>query len=83
MAWSDREMREANLIHGPDSMNSDTYRLHVEGQDGKPGKMLDVPGWMVGDPEGAELRLRAARIIRARTIQQSQTQKELPWDAST
>lgn len=68
MKWTDQRMREAEIIHGPDSMNSDTYRLRIEGVDGKPGKQLDVPGWMVGDPEGAALRMRAAAIIRERIL---------------
>lgn len=66
MAWTDEQLYTAELIHGPDRMNSDTYRLHIPGNDGKDGKMLDVPGWMVGDPKGVELRVRAAEIIRDR-----------------
>lgn len=60
--WTKEAMETAELIHGPDSMNSDTYRLwDIEG-----GKMFDVPGWMVGDPEGAELKMYAAAVIRKR-----------------
>lgn len=67
MAWTTADMMKAELIHGPDSMNSDTYRLHLYSDDpDKPGKMLDVPGWMVGDRKGAEERMRAAAVIRER-----------------
>lgn len=52
MKWTDQRMLEAEIIHGPDSMNSDTYRLRIEGVDGKPGKQLDVPGWMVAAKTG-------------------------------
>lgn len=61
MAWTDDEMQTATLIHGPDSVNTDTYRLHLEGD-----KYLDVPGWMVGDVKAADTRMRAARHIRER-----------------
>ena len=37
--WTEDEMRTAKLVHGPDRMNSDTYRLHLEGVDGKEGKI--------------------------------------------
>lgn len=66
--WTDTDLKEAELIHGPDSMNSDTYRLHIPGENDKRGRMLDVPGWMVGDQEGAELRMRAAEVIRLRVL---------------
>lgn len=66
MKWTDRELREANLIHGPERLKSDTYRLHIPKDGDKDGKMLDVPGWMVGDPAAAELVLRAAAVIRER-----------------
>lgn len=69
MAWTDKELNTAELIHGPNSMNTDTYRLQIPGVDGKDGKRLDVPGWMVGDPKGAALRMRAAEIIRMRLTQ--------------
>lgn len=55
-------MESAELIHGPDSKNADTYRLW----DHENSKMLDVPGWMVGDKEGLELRLRALEVIKRR-----------------
>ncbi len=73
MSWTDQEIRDADLIHGPDRHNSDTYRLHIPGVGGKDGKMLDVPGWAVGDPEGAALRMRAAGIIRKRLDKMSLT----------
>ncbi len=60
MAWTDEELQNADLIHGPERNKSDTYRLRVE------GKWLDVPGWMVGDEKMVNLRVRAARIIRER-----------------
>lgn len=66
MAWTDEELKTADLTHGPDSMKTDTYRLHVPGKDGKEGKYLDVPGWIVGDPVNAALKMRAAEIIRQR-----------------
>ena len=66
MGWTDKEMQEAEIIHGPDRMHSDTYRLRIEPDGEKPGKELDVSGWMVGDLEMAELRMRAAKIIRGR-----------------
>ena len=66
MAWSDKELREAELVYGPDTMNSDTYRLQIEATEEKKGKRLDIPGWIVGDEKGALLRLRAAKIIRER-----------------
>tara|TARA_R110000868_G_scaffold29889_22_gene111130 strand:- start:2231 stop:2470 length:240 start_codon:yes stop_codon:yes gene_type:complete len=64
--WTEPEMREATLIHGPGDNLSDTYRLHYVAPDATNGKMLDVPGWMVGDPEMAAQRLKAADIIRER-----------------
>lgn len=70
MAWTDEEMNTAKLIHGPDSVNSDTYRLWIEKTDYADGKMLNVPGWMVGDQKGAELRMRAAAVIRRRLAEQ-------------
>lgn len=60
--WTEDRMYSAELIHGPDSKNTDTYRLW----DQEAGKMLDVPGWMVGDPENLELRLQAVQVIRNR-----------------
>lgn len=60
--WEDHEIEAAVLIHGPDSTHSDTYRLHLEDE----GRMLDVPGWMVGDPATAAMKLRAANIILRR-----------------
>ena len=66
MAWSDKELREAELVYGPDTMNSDTYRLQIEATEEKKGKRLDIPGWIVGDEKGTLLRLRAAKIIRER-----------------
>jgi hypothetical protein len=66
--WTEEEMKTADLVHGPDSTHSDTYRLHVPGTDDRTGKYLDVPGWMVGDQEGAELRMKAAEIIRQRLL---------------
>ena len=57
--WTDQEMRDAELIR---RQGMDTYRLHYI----KTGKMLDVPGWMVGDAHMVETRARAAEIIRKR-----------------
>ena len=57
--WTDQEMRDAELIR---RQGMDTYRLHYI----KTGKMLDVPGWMVGDADMVETRVRAAEIIRKR-----------------
>lgn len=71
--WSDQELMSANLVHGPDSANTDTYRLHIEGEGDKAGKMLDVPGWMVGDIEATALRVRAAAIIRQRLNEKGPT----------
>ena len=70
--WTETQMREAELIHGPDSMNCDTYRLWLHGEDGAEGKMLDVPGWMVGDPEGLKLKTQAAAVIRERLMEQEE-----------
>lgn len=76
MGWTDEEMREAELTHGLNNVNSDTYRLWLRSDvEGKPGKMLTVPGWMVGDPEIAALRLHAADIIRERLFQNTQKEK--------
>ena len=66
MKWNVERMEAADLIHGPDSVNTDTYRLRIEATEDEKGIMLDVPGWMVGDKEGAELRMQAAEIIRKR-----------------
>lgn len=66
MAWTEEEMQRAELTHAPERLKGDTYRLSIEGQDGKPGKRIDVPGWMVGDPQGAQERMNAARVIRER-----------------
>lgn len=67
--WTEDKMRAAELTHGPDSVNTDTYRLSIPGEGDKPGMRLDVPGWMVGDPEGVRLRMQAAKIIRQRLQQ--------------
>lgn len=64
--WTDEELKSAKLVHGPSRHMSDTYRLTIMKPNGK--KMLDVPGWMVGDDAGARLRLRAAAIIRDRLL---------------
>ncbi len=69
MKWIEDELRQANVIHGPDQMHSDTYRLSIPKTDEKKGKELDVPGWMVGDVDKAELVIRAARIIRDRAAE--------------
>lgn len=63
---NETQMRAATLIRGPARMLSDTYRLHLPGKDGKEGKMIDVPGWMVGDEHMAHERMMAAEIIRER-----------------
>lgn len=68
MAWTDKELREAELIHGPEANKGDTYRLQIRGTLDDPGKRIDVPGWMVGDKKGAELRMKAAEIIRKRLL---------------
>lgn len=72
--WTSDKIRTANLEHGPDSVNTDTYRLHIEGEGDKPGHYLDVPGWMVGDQENAELRMLAAEIIRQRLAEKYRAQ---------
>lgn len=66
MAWTEQEMREAELIHGPTASQSDTYRLHIRGTVENPGKFIDVPGWMVGDAKMVKERTRAAEIILER-----------------
>lgn len=69
MAWSEDEMRRAKIIYGPSEGLSDTYRLHLEsGIEGVPGKMLDVPGYMVGNRKLAEEMMRAARIVEQRIV---------------
>lgn len=68
MAWTEQEMHEAELIHGPTASSGDTYRLEIRGTLEDPGKRIDVPGWMVGDKKGAELRMKAAEIIRKRLL---------------
>ena len=78
MAWTDKEMQTADLVHGPDSVNSDTYRLSIPGVGDRPGKRLDVPGWMVGDKKGAETRMRAAEIIRERLSSAYKAKGETP-----
>lgn len=67
MAWSDEELKSAELVHGPSRNLSDTYRLTIKKPDGTE-RRLDVPGFMVGDGEGAKLRMRAAAIIRDRLL---------------
>lgn len=72
VSWTEQEMMEAELIHGPSDRQSDTYRLWIHGTVENPGKYIDVPGWMVGDEEGAALRMKAAEIIRRRVIRRNQ-----------
>lgn len=69
--WTDEELRSAKIVHGPTSNLSDTYRLTIQKKDGTE-KRLDVPGFMVGDQKGAELRMKAAKIILERLMNDAQ-----------
>lgn len=66
--WTQEEMLRADLEHGPERWKSDTYRLSIPKVGDKDGKRLDVPGWMVGDPELLRTMVDAAEIIRHRVI---------------
>lgn len=66
MKWTKERMLEADLVHGLGEGRTDTYRLSIEKTDDADGIRLDVPGWMVGDVEKAEMVVEAAKVIRKR-----------------